>query len=369
MQRSFSFLFATIFGLGVSCHGADSTPLSSKLESIRFEGVHYLGYRYHAPKSGDASGVFETRRNYLQFRGYFNQKDYFRLTLDAFNADSYPANGKDGSGDSVSQSDLSKKGGYLTRIKYAYLYLDNVLPHTGLEMGIAHRPWIDYEEHSGWWHRAISKVFSESYYGAHLMNSADGGFNLKTKTDRFSSEIGIFNGEGYHDTYGHDGGEFFNSSVEFRATWHALPLRRYKLHPDFSYANLSLFGMKSFDHKGVKEYDRQLLGLHGVYNQPAFLVALQYIANTEEKNGDTAENKGFSINGEWRFGEKWTLLGRHDAWDKEGTEADPSNTIVGIAYDYHPLIRFIANGRSYENYDGTLGEDGSEFLLTAYIHY
>jgi len=35
------------------------------------------------------------------------------------------------------------------RLKYAYLYLDNILPSTGVEFGQAHRPWIDYEEHSG----------------------------------------------------------------------------------------------------------------------------------------------------------------------------------------------------------------------------
>ena len=76
MQHRSFFLKGALF-LALACAGwaADSVPLVSKLEKIRFEGVHYLGYHYKAPKGGDASGSFETRRNYLQFRGYFNDKD------------------------------------------------------------------------------------------------------------------------------------------------------------------------------------------------------------------------------------------------------------------------------------------------------
>ena len=65
------------------------------------------------------------------------------------------------------------------------LYLDNILPFTGVEIGQVHRPWIDYEEHGGWNYRSISKVFVEQNNGAHLTNSADLGVNFKQKPSTF----------------------------------------------------------------------------------------------------------------------------------------------------------------------------------------
>ncbi len=54
------------------------------------------------------------------------------------------------------------------RLKYAYLYIDDILPSTGVEFGQAHRPWIDYEEHSGWLYRSVAKTFVEEKQGAHF---------------------------------------------------------------------------------------------------------------------------------------------------------------------------------------------------------
>jgi len=80
----------------------------------------------------------------------------------------------------VSQND---EYDWVVRLKYAFLYLDNVLPYTGIELGQVHRPWIDYESNTAMHHRSISKVFAEKT--AHVTNSADLGFNLRTKTAYF----------------------------------------------------------------------------------------------------------------------------------------------------------------------------------------
>ncbi len=52
---------------------------------------------------------FETRRNYFQVKAYFkeNPKDYMRLTLDTHT-------------DSAGETNV--------RLKYAYLYIDDILP-------------------------------------------------------------------------------------------------------------------------------------------------------------------------------------------------------------------------------------------------
>ena len=158
---------------------AGESVVKSHVPVLKFSGTHYLGFVSSSPEKGDSTNDFETRRNYLQVKAYFkeNPKDYMRITLDTHDKD-----GESG-----------------VRLKYAYLYLDNVLPNTGVELGQAHRPWIDYEEHNGWNYRSISKVFVEEKNAGHLTNSADRGVNFKTKTPYVSSELGLFNGEGYHN--------------------------------------------------------------------------------------------------------------------------------------------------------------------------
>ena len=127
------------------------------------------------------------------------------------------------------------------RLKYAYLYLDNVLPFTGVEIGQVHRPWIDYEEHGGWNYRSISKVFVEQSNGAHLTNSADLGVNFKTKTEYFSSELGLLNGEGYHGLIEDDGNPD-GLSAEWRLTAHLLGTGKEKRKKSDTYADVSSFG-------------------------------------------------------------------------------------------------------------------------------
>jgi len=200
------------------------TLVKSKVPVLKFSGKHYLGFVSSEADGGDRENAFETRRNYFQVKGYLGEdsKDYFRITLDTFHNDE--ATGDD-------------KGSWEVRLKYAYLYLDEVLPFTGVEIGQAHRPWIDYEEHGGWNYRSISKVFVEDSNGAHLTNSADLGINFKTKTEYFSSELGLFNGEGYH---GIEDGE--GLSAEWRLTGHILGGGTKKGKKKNTYANVSFLG-------------------------------------------------------------------------------------------------------------------------------
>ncbi|MCK5854650.1 MAG: hypothetical protein KAG56_05465, partial [Sulfurovaceae bacterium] len=186
---------------------AGESVVKSKVPVLKFSGTHYLGF-VSSEQDGERSNEFETRRNYFQVKAYMkdNKKSYMRLTLDTHQLD----DGRDTVG-----KDLD--GTWNVRLKYAFLYLDNVLPNTGIEMGQVHRPWIDNEEHGGWNYRSISKVFVEDGMGGHLTNSADLGFNIKTKLDNFSSELGVFNGEGYHNTEDGKG-----LSSEWRLTGHIL---------------------------------------------------------------------------------------------------------------------------------------------------
>ncbi|MDD2838353.1 MAG: hypothetical protein PHX59_05300, partial [Sulfuricurvum sp.] len=88
--------------------------VKSKAKTLEFSGTHYFGltsnnYGSENYNGGDKSTGFELRRNYLQVKAYFNDKDYFRVTMDT-------------------TKELESSTTYATMYaKYAYLYLDEVL--------------------------------------------------------------------------------------------------------------------------------------------------------------------------------------------------------------------------------------------------
>jgi len=294
------------------------TTVKSKAPVLKFSGKHYLGFV--SDSAGEnTDNYFETRRNYIQVKAYFedNPKNYMRVTLDTYH--NTTDDGKD-------------DGSWEVRLKYAYLYLDNVLPFTGVEIGQAHRPWIDYEEHHGWYYRSISKVFVEAHEGAHFTNSADLGVNFKTKTDYFSSELGVFNGEGYHGIQNGDG-----LSGEWRLTGHLFGTGKKHVHKSDTYADISFFGQYNTDYKAAGN-DFVWYGVHAVYNQPEFLLAAQYVEATD--GGTSKEGNGWSVNGEFRLNtlseslNGWNLLGKYDDFELDAGE-ERERTIAGVAYKYN----------------------------------
>jgi len=319
------------------------TLVKSKVPVLKISGKHYLGFV--SDNAGDSrKNEFETRRNYLQIKGYFaeNPKDYMRITLDTFH------NTKD---------DGKDKGSWEVRLKYAYLYLDNVLPYTGVEFGQAHRPWIDYEEHHGWNYRSISKVYVEAHNGAHFTNSSDLGINFKTKTQYFSSELGVFNGEGYHGVEDGNG-----LSGEWRLSGHILGTGKKHVHKSDTYADISFFGQYNTEYK-TEGNDFVWYGLHAVYNQPEFLLSAQYIKATD--GGVDKEGKGYSANGEFRFANDWNLIGRYDYFELDAGE-ERKRMLGGLSYMYNKNVEFIANYVK-EEVDNTTEVDA--LMLTAEVNW
>ncbi len=336
------------------------TPVFSKASSLKFSGVHYLGFVSSSPDVSDSSTYFETRRNYFQVKAYlFNDpKSYLRTTLDTHH---------------------DETGDWKVRLKYAYLFLNNILPYTGVEFGQVHRPWIDYEEHQAWFMRSISKVFVEASEAAHLTNSADLGVNFKTKTDYFTSEIGLFNGEGYH---GKESGA--GNSLEWRLTAAVMGngTKKRKAVKD-TYFDASFFGQYNMDNSNNDEQTYTFYGLHAVYNMPSLLVSAQYLVSDNDNDvSDTSQynGKGFSVNGTYRFGEhkEYSVLGRYDNWTAEktvsGTEYESNNFIYGVAWQQNKNVKWLLSGQTYDpkdnkSYKGKDAEKRTDILVTAEVHW
>ncbi len=336
---------------------AKATVVKSKVPVLKFSGKHYLGFVSSEKDGSDRENAFETRRNYFQVKAYMGEhsKDFLRITLDTFHNDD--------------ELDGDDKGSWEVRLKYAYLYLDNVLPFTGVEIGQAHRPWIDHEEHGGWNYRSISKVFVEASNGAHLTNSADLGFNFKTKMEHFSSELGLFNGEGYHGIEEGDG-----LSAEWRLTGHILGTGKEKRKNSSTYADVSFLGQWNNSSNKHGDEDLNWYGLHAVYNQPEFLLAGQYIDTVDAADGLNGSVKnyagsGYSLNGEFRFAEKWKIIGRYDNFELDNTQyGEQTSAIAGVTYKYNNYVEFIANYLGEGNLKDA-GVDQDSLMLSAEVNW
>jgi hypothetical protein len=355
----------------------DMPALAGKFKKFEIGGKAYLGYTYTAIKRNyhnstisnnvNDSGDFEARRFYFDTKAYISDKDYIRFT-----------------------TDLSAGTDYKLKIKYGYLWKDisDLIPHTGFEFGVAHTPWIDYEEHSGWWYRSIDKTFIESSDGMGLWPSADLGINFKTKTPYITSEIGMFNGEGYDkiNTKSQNSSGFHNS-FEGRITYHVFGNGDKKVNPTKDqYANISLHLASNiaYNDANTTHKNLNLYHIHAVYNHPMFLIAAQY-GKTDYNSSSPQAGDGYSVNAEVRPVQDWSIFGRFDHWKfkKElgfGNDAQvPPKPIkadkrdayyFGVAYTMNKYVKWIANVINYD-YKGTNpdNKDKTKYMLTAELSW
>ena len=353
-----------------------STSIFAKTDKLNFSGLAYIGYIYDDYKNGFTNvSEFQIRRAYFQVKAYLldDPKSYYRITFDV---------SKDVTGDEK------------VRAKYAYLFLNNIFTNTGIEIGLTHRPWHDYEEHNSWLYRDISKIFIEDKKsGPDLSNSADFGVMFKTRTQFFDADYGIFNGEGYHSVNNGNG-----MSFEWRATAHILGMSSHH-HPEKNaYWDTSFFGQYNQNHKKLVDTSGNFIAnedlifgaLHTVYNQPSFLVAAQYIyskntrSTTLTTSTGTSEisaqaGQGYSINGEYRMGDdkKYRLLARYDSWtpktiptSKISKKEDKAYT-VGAAWEQSSNLQWVINTIITDNEAGSVKEvnNGIAYMITTEIRF
>ncbi len=320
------------------------TPVASKSRKLKVGGTAYIHLDADLG-GGDHRSAFRLTRNYVELRGYFNEKDYFRTTVDV-----KQEQGSNGNMD----------GSYVVRLKYAYVYLHDVLPHTGVEIGLSHRPWIDWEEHHGWLHRDVEETLIENHSGAGLINSADFGINFRGNYRAASWEFGVFNGEGYHAT---ESSRHFGKSVEGRLSLNV-----------FRGFTLSAHTVHSFDHGG-KGMDRHIYQLHAVYNTPYFLVAAQYLWDRDDFKGSRDVNrKGYSLNGDLKLkpftGYPFGLLARFDRWDTDDDKPDSvrRHFVYGAFYRFSPFIRFsLVHDRVIA--EDNAGDDSSTLMSVMQVNW
>lgn len=346
----------------------DTPTLAGKFKKFEIGGKAYVGYTYTDTKkqytANNDKGDFEVRRFYFDTKAFLNDKDHIRFTTDLASPNN---NNKD----------------YKLKIKYGYLYKDisSLIPHTGFEFGISHTPWIDFEEHSGWWYRSVDKTFIESGYGMGLWPSADLGLNFKTKTPYITAEYGIFNGEGYDkiNTSSQKSSGFHNS-LEGRLTYHIFGNGDKKLNPTKDqYANISVHLASNIGYNDayLTHKNLNLYHIHAVYNHPLFLLAAQY-GKTDYNNSSTSAGSGYSINGEIRPLQDWSIFARYDYWSPKSKVLSKLDNrkayYAGVAYTMNKYVKWIVNYEKFDWKDGVPGanqdkNDKTQYKLTAELSW
>jgi len=297
-----------------------------------FEGLFYLTFQM-GEEGGEDFSKFAVTRSYFTTRVKILPNLSARVTMDGH---------QDSTGDMK------------VRLKYVYGKFDfgdwGGLKKVGLEAGVVHMVWLDFEEHIDLY-RMRDKMFMER---SGLFNSADIGLTLaggfgEDLSDEYQNEvshyypakygswaIGVYNGGGYHGSEENE-----DKSVQGRVTLRPFP----DAIPGFQLSGLVIVGEGNKEGEPEETPDLQAFNLMASYQFPNGTLTGQYVTGEGNQKGswyepDTpavaTEYDGFSFFGEYKFGPHWRIIGGYDDFNRTPGDEDLSFTRVhgGIGYDF-----------------------------------
>ena len=324
------FLLLTVVTRASAQHADPDT--SDPFPEVSFEGVFYLTYQM-GENGGEDFSRFAVTRSYLTARVELLPNLSGRITMDSHQDD---------------------EGDMKVRLKYAYAKYDfgdwGDLTGVGLEGGIVHMVWLDFEEHVDLY-RMRDQMFMER---SGMFNSADIGLTLSggigedlpeeykdEVNDHYAARygsfaVGVYNGGGYHGSEQNE-----NKAVQGRLTVRPLP----DVIPGFQLSGLVVLGEGNQEGEPDATPNWQAYNAMASYQFPNGTFTAQYSWGEGNQKGswtepgDTSEAtnyEGYSLFGEYKMGPHWRLIGGFDDLDRTPGSSDLSFTRVhgGIGYDF-----------------------------------
>jgi hypothetical protein len=324
------------------------TPPAAPLD---FSGTLYANYQYRGEKGpAKASNKFDVERVYLTFRLPAGTHTSVRVTTDVFQQTT-PGN------DNFYR-------GWVVRAKYAYLqynYLNGREWKANARIGLLHTVFIDYDEQ--FWPRWISATPTER---AGYFSSSDAGIANTLTLPRKLGELyaTITNGPGYTSR---ETDRFKDYSARLTLTPWASDAA----------SVLKTVGLTGWIYRGAtaskfvtagpgeigpigSALDRDRWGVHGVWNDPRFVLGAEYASREEE--GETGLNTlaspqqvtdstgtlaaGYAIVRPFAFADnaKWSPLSLIARFDRVTTNTDRDwkyNVVIGgIIWDFSKRASF-----------------------------
>lgn len=305
-------------------------PVAGAAQGVDVSGLMYLKYEQGQAGGADFSR-FTVGRSYLTAKASIMPRLSARLTIDAH---------QDATGD------------FKVRLKYAHLKYDlgtagSALTDLELEAGIAHMPWLGFEESVNLY-RMRDKMFMER---SGLFNSADLGVTFRgnlggqmgdeyqeTVSDHYagrygSFELGMYNGGGYHAAEMNT-----NKVLEGRLTVRPLPGPL----PGLQVSGLAVMGKGNQPGTGDAVPDWNTYNVFVSYQHQRGTLTAQYLSGSGNQGGSWVEPTdpslatdydGFSLFGEGRLG-SWRVIGGFDQLNRIAGPVDFSLQRVhgGVGY-------------------------------------
>lgn len=260
----------------------------------------------------------------------------------------------------------SDAGNVEIRLKYLYLKMEldkiEFLKDSYIEIGLVHRPWIDFEQSVNKY-RVQGKMFLERYsiissadFGIYYTGLLGGKVNdsyLKKVTSKNPGKYGSFalgfhNGGGYHAIEQNN-----NKTVEGRLT-----LRPFsEFYPGLELTYAYTYG-KANTENNLNDFIMNLLYISsetelGVFTGQYFTGKGDYKGKYVDENDESYSNTGFSLFGELNISNSnFSIFGRFDEFESEFS--DKQNTYLGgIAYKFLKN-KVLFNVDSQRNGDDTI---------------
>jgi hypothetical protein len=342
------FLLLMAGGASAQTSGSEGEPV---LPQFSFEGLFYLTYQM-GEEGGEDFSRFSVTRSYFTTRVKILPNFSARITMDGHQDDT---------------------GDMKVRLKYAYGKFDlgdwGNLTNVGLEAGIVHMVWLDFEEHIDLY-RMRDKMFMER---SGLFNSADFGLTLaggfgEDLPDDYQEEVshyypskygswavGVYNGGGYHAQEENE-----NKTVQARVTVRPLP----DVLPGLQFSGLGMVGEGNRAGDAEETPDFKVFNLMASYQFPMGTFTAQYVNGEGNQKGSwfedddpsvTSDYDGFSLFGEVKLDENWRLVGGFDDFNRTPEDEDLSFTRVhgGIGYDFggRNILLFDLDRRNWDDAD------------------
>ena len=322
-------LFTAFFLVAIIYLQAQETKVKNLIENTTISGNWFLAYTH-----SDASefGSFNLKRGYFTIKTKLNDALSVRYTQDI-----------------TLDKEGSDAGNVEMRLKYLYMKMAlskvEALKNTYFEVGLIHRPWLDFEQHINRY-RVQGKMFVERY---HLINSADFGVmyagliggkidseyqkavNEKYPGKYGSFSLGIYNGPGYHAIEQNS-----NKTIEGRLSLRPFHNFMPGLQLTYSFAvgkantvvDNNDFMMNVFYLSSESKYHSLALQYYKGYGD--------YGDDYFDIDGTPFSNEGYSIFGEFKIPKTpIALFARYDGFVSEQvTDVKESVFVGGIAYKF-----------------------------------
>ena len=234
------------------------------------------------------------------------------------------------------------------RLKYLYLKIKldqfDLLKNSHLELGLVHRPWLDFEQSVNKY-RVQGKMFLERYS---IINSADFGLFYtgliggtinkeyqstvtKKNPGKYGSfSVGLHNGGGYHAIEQNN-----NKTLEGR-----LSLRPFhEIYPGMQLTYAFTYG-KANTESNIDDFNMNLLYVSsetslGTFTGTYYTGKGDYGGKYIDEQSNSIKNIGYSLFGELRIpNTNLSIFGRYDDFELDDNLEKRNTYIGGISYSF-----------------------------------